>query len=177
MVGANILESLFDEKLLLILKLFLDNPDEQYYLREISKKTKVPVTTVFRTIGRLKALELIEEKKIKKFKLYSLKKTKSTEFLADVLSSKKSALEEFVETASKLPGLSEIMLHGSEGKDKASLLIIGKGVDQEQIKKLVVDIKSKYNFTIIQLTLELEQYQQMASMGLYSGKRVILYPK
>jgi hypothetical protein len=37
-----IVEALFDKKIIKILRLFINNPDKTYYLREISRITKVP---------------------------------------------------------------------------------------------------------------------------------------
>lgn len=69
-----LLENLFDEKKLRVMNFFFNNPEEEFYLREITKRTKVPLATTFRIINKLKSLEIIKENKLKKFKLYSLNK-------------------------------------------------------------------------------------------------------
>jgi DNA-binding transcriptional regulator YhcF (GntR family) len=171
-----ILEQLFDKKLIKILKIFINNSEEEYYIREIAKQTRVPVATTFRIIIKLKELNIINENKIKKFKLYSLNKENS-KFLSDFLEDKQSALTEFVEQVSKLERVNSIILHGKEEKDKASILIIGENIDTDAIRQSVVSIKEKYKFSIIYLTLARIQFNQMSSMGLYPGIKQILFEK
>ena len=85
MTNKSILEQLFDEKKLKILRLFYSGKKEEFYLREISKKTGVPVATTFRITNRLAELGIIEQMEIKKFKLYKLKDSKQTKFLEKIL--------------------------------------------------------------------------------------------
>jgi len=172
-----LLENLFDEKKLRVMNFFFNNPEEEIYLREITKRTKVPLATTFRIINKLKSLEIIKENKLKKFKLYSLNKTKNTEFLHDIMAHKKSALNEFVEQVHSIVEIESIILHGKEEQKKANILLIGKGIPFERIKSLVVDIKEKYDFTIIDLTLEPDQFFKMSEMGLFPGKRTVLFQK
>jgi ACT domain-containing protein len=171
----NIVEEFFDKKTLAILKLFLFDSTDRFYLREISKKSKVPVATTFRIVKQLKALGIVDEHIIKKTKLYALSKNKNTQVLASLLEEKKTAIDEFVEAVSKLAGVEMIVLHGEATNDKANILIIGTGVDHKVVKDKVGDLKEKYNFNIIELALEPGQFNQMSSMGLFPGKKVILW--
>ncbi|HYD03461.1 MAG TPA: hypothetical protein VEC16_04130, partial [Alphaproteobacteria bacterium] len=88
---------------------------------------------------------------------------------------KKTILDEFVEQCIAIPGINNIMAYGREEKDKANLLIIGEGIDNMLVREIVIKIKEKYNFTITHLVLTESQYQQMASMNLYPGKKEILF--
>jgi hypothetical protein len=178
MPSKNIVEEFFDKKTLAILKLFLFDTAEgtnKFYLREISKKAKVPVATTFRILKRLKELEVVEESIIKKTKLYLLSNNKNTHSLAALLEEKKSIVEEFIEVVSKLAGVQMIVMHGEATNEKANILIIGTGVDHKVAKDKVSEIKEKYNFNIIELVLEPGQFNQMSSMGLFPGKKVILW--
>lgn len=172
-----ILERLFDEKKLRLLKFFFKYPENQFYLRELSKETKIPVATTFRLVYKFKELELIQETKLKKFKTYSLNPSKTTEMLYEIITYKKSALNEFVENVSMVDGVTQIILHGKEDRNKANILIIGEDVAVDQIKKIVLDIKETFEFTIIELTLSAEQFFKMSEMGLFPGKRTTLYQK
>ena len=67
MHDENLLENLFDSKSLRVLRLFIDDKKSEFYLREISKKSNVPVSSTFRIIAKLKSLKLVEQIKIKKF--------------------------------------------------------------------------------------------------------------
>lgn len=178
METKDLLEKLFDEKKLKVIQFFLSNSEEEFYIREVSKRTKIPVATTFRIINKLKELEIIKELKIKKFKVYSLNLNKNTEFLQEIVSQKKSALNDFVEKASIIDEVDQIILHGKEEKTKANVLLIGSNIPVEQVKKLALTIKETYNnFTIIDLTLDAEQFSKMSDMGLFPGRKTILYQK
>ncbi|MBC8501081.1 MAG: hypothetical protein ISS25_02875 [Nanoarchaeota archaeon] len=177
METKELLERLFDEKKLKVMQFFFNNPEEDFYMREISKRTKVPVATTFRIINKLRELEILKEIKIKKFKVYRLNQTKNTEFLQDIVAQKKSALNDFVEKVTSIDEVERIILHGKEEKTKANVLLIGQNIPVDAIKKFVVEIKESYNFTIIDLTLESDQFSKMSEMGLFPGRRTVLFQK
>jgi DNA-binding MarR family transcriptional regulator len=169
-----VLEKLFDRKIIKILRLLINNPEREFYLREIARLTKVAPATTYRIIKTLRELELVQEKKNKYLKLYSANQ-KNLSMFQDLLEDKSAALREFVEFVSKLQGVKQIILHGEEEKDKASMIIVGEGTGQEQITTKVVEIKERFAFNIIYMFLSPDQYSQMSSMGLFSGKKVILF--
>jgi hypothetical protein len=173
--SKNIVEEFFDKKTLAILKLFLFDSTDRFYLREISKKARVPVATTFRIVKKLKQLGIVDEHVIKKTKLYALSKNKNTQALASLLEEKKSIIDEFIETVSKLVGVEMIVQHGEATNEKANILIIGSGVDHKVAKDKVGEIKEKFGFNIIELVLEPGQFNQMSSMGLFPGKKIILW--
>ena len=173
--SQKILEGLFDKKIVSILRLFLKKKDQQFYLKEISKLTKVPLATTYRILNKLEEQSVIERTKIKHLKIYKLSENEKTKYLEAVFEGKKTILDEFVEACIALSGINSIITYGREEKDKANLLIIGEGVDNMLVREIVVKIKEKYNFTITHLVLTESQYQQMASMNLYPGKKEVLY--
>ena len=177
MESQKILEGLFDKKMLTILKLFLKKKDQQFYLKEISKQAKVPLASTHRILTKLLENEIIERTKIKHLKIYKLAENEKTQYLEAVFEEKKTILDEFVEQASQVPGITTIISSGREEKDKANLLIIGESIDNSLIREIIVKIKEKYNFTITHLVLTETQYQQMAAMNLYPGKKEILLEK
>jgi 3'-phosphoadenosine 5'-phosphosulfate sulfotransferase (PAPS reductase)/FAD synthetase len=67
------------------------------------------------------------------------------------------------------------VLHGEATNEKANILIIGTGVDHKIAKDKVGELKEKYKFNIIELVLEPGQFNQMQGMGLFPGKKVILW--
>lgn len=173
----NIIEELFDKKILSILKLFLFDETDQFYLREISKKAGVPVATTFRIIKKLKEVGIINEKIIKKTKLYSLRQSKDAKLLAELLEEKKTFIGEFVDYVSQLQGVEMIIMHGEKSKDKANIIVIGAAVDSKAVKAKVSEIKEKYKFNIIEYVLDPGVFNQMSQGGLISGKKVILWEK
>ena len=177
MAEQNILDNLMDKSMLKILRTFLDNPAQQFYLRELAKKTRIPTTSTLRILRHLIKQEIIEESRIKRMTLYELAMNKETEFLAEILSTKKSALNAFIDLISKVPGIDQVLLHGKESPDRASILIIGHSVDAEKVQYAVLDVKQRFKFSILHLLIEPAQFEQMTAMGLYPGKKVLLYPR
>ncbi len=168
-----VLETLFDPKVIRVLRLFINNPSKEYYLREVSRLAKVPPATAYRIIKTMKELELLHEEKTKHLKTYYLNQRNAAMFF-DLLEDKRSALKEFVEFIRSVEGVERVIQHGDDSENKASILVVGVDIDQESVRAKVVDIKERYGFTIIYLILAPEQYKQMLSMGLYSGRKITL---
>ncbi len=177
MENLNLLEELFDNKKLKVIKLFLQNKEKQFYLREIAKQTRVPIASTFRIVKKLMELELIKQIKINKFKLYKTADNDNIAFLETFLKEGKKMVQLFVEKVKELEGISSIILHGEETEEKANLLLIGTNIDSNEIKRICAEIKEQYKFAISPLTLTQEQFTQMSNMGLYSGKKTVLFRK
>lgn len=170
----DVLAGLIDENMLKLLKAFINNPGQEYYLRELAKRTRVPPASTYRILHQLKKLELITEHKMKRFKFYSLH-DENAAFLADILADRKSAVQEFVDAIKDDTNIKMLVLHGKEERSKANILLIGNNIDMDRVRAAALHAKELYAFNIIHLTLDPEQYNQMSSMGLYPGKKVILY--
>lgn len=172
---VGVIEKLIDPKTIRILRLFIQDSSSQFYLREISKRSRVSVATCFRIIKKLIRLQIVDIKNIKKFKFYQLAQNESTDFLSDLLRSDRHVVSEFVNAASKLKNIERIVMHGGIEKNRANILLIGTGIDSGDIKRICADIKAQYNFVISSLSLTGEQFEQMSQMGLYSGEKKLLY--
>ncbi len=175
MYDENLLESLFDDKCLRIIRLFIDDKSKEFYLREISKESNVPVTSTFRIVNRLVNLNIIDQLLIKKFKLYRLAQNDNTQYLSTLLKERPRALEEFLQKAKTFGFIDEIILHGKEEKSKASVLLIGNNIDNGAVKMLLGSIKEKYNFNVMTVPLTREQFEQMSSMDLFPREKKLLY--
>lgn len=177
MDSIKLMESLFDRKSIAVMRLFLNNPDKTYYVRETAKATKTPLATTFRILQRLIELKIVQQTKIKHLRLYQLMRNEQTAFLIALFEEKKSILQSFVDTISTIDGVQMIMQHGQEEKDKANIVIIGQSIDEGKIRAAVVSIKNEYGFSIAHLVLDPSQFAQMSSMGLFPGKKVTLFEK
>ncbi len=177
MQRTDILEQLFDSKMLKILRLFYADEKTELYLREISKKTGIPVATTFRIINKLSKLSIIETLQIKKFKLYKLGDNEHTRFLGHFIRKEKQALQVFITRAKAIEGLASIILQGNEEKDRANIILIGENIDQAKVKELCAAIKTEFNFTITELILGDEQFKQMDSMNLFPEKKQVMYQR
>jgi Fe2+ or Zn2+ uptake regulation protein len=172
-----ILESLFDKKTLAVLKFLSANPDKQFYLREISRGTRVPIATVYRIINRLVPLGVIDMVKIKRMKLYTYNQGKEGKFVEQLIEVRKGAVEEFIEACRAIPEIGQVILHGRKQKDRANFLIIGENVPTTPLVEAQGRIKETMQFTVIYLVLGPHQYEQMVEMGLYAGERQVLFQR
>ena len=169
------LSVLFDNKIVAILAVLVNDSTGGLYLREIAKYADVSDATTFRIINNLLKANIVGQQKIKKLKLYRFKTNDNTRFLYKLLKKDIQIIQIFVEKASKLRGIQAILLHGKESNQRANILIIGTNIDAGQIKELCGSIKEEYQFVISPLTLTAEQFEQMSKMGLYSGKEKVLF--
>ncbi|MEM2874000.1 MAG: winged helix-turn-helix domain-containing protein [Candidatus Nanoarchaeia archaeon] len=70
---AQLLANLFDRKTVEILKKLLLKTGN-FYIRDLSKETGVPLATTFRIIQKLTTLNLVQKKEMDKFVFYSVNK-------------------------------------------------------------------------------------------------------
>lgn len=174
---GKILEELFDKKTLAVLRHLNAFQDRQFYLRELSRATRVPVATVYRIINKLVRLEIVDVIKVRKFKLYQYGVGKEAKFVEQLIEVRKGAVEEFLEFCRQIENVEQVVLHGKKQKERANLLIIGNNIPSGPLVEAVAKIKETYQFTIIYLTLGPEQYGQMVEMGLYAGDRQVILRK
>jgi len=175
MEPTQLLGQLFDKKKMAVVRIFLSQPERELTMLEVARASRVSNATTFRILGKLVSLEIVEERKVKHLKTYCLAENEATKYLSRIMETGQSALEAFVEALKPLPGLREIILHGKQKREKANVLIIGQGVDASLVQEAVRQIQEQFNYTIVQLTLDPAQYEQMLSMGLYSGEKKGLY--
>jgi hypothetical protein len=177
MEEVQVLEQLFDKKVIEVLKLFFRYSERQFYLQELSRESGVPIATTSRILSKLERLDILDVATISRFRLYRLKENKKVEYLAHIFKENLKIIEMFVERARSIKGITSMILHGKEQKDRASVLLIGADIDPGNVKTLCAEIKEKHNFVVSTLSLTEEQYDQMSQMGLYSGQKKVLYEK
>ena len=182
MENIRVLEELFDQKKVRILKFLIKEPEREYYLREISKIVKVPVASTFRIIRKLTEMNLVDIITIKRMKLYRInQKSANYRFIKEMLKEEKRIVELFIESIRGVKEIKKVILYGKEGREganKANLLLIGDNIPADTINMSAAEINEKYNFRISTLRLTEEQYEQMLTMGLYpEEKRVIFMRK
>lgn len=172
MVKREVLEQLMDSKKTQVLKV-LANSKEELCLKEITEKCNVPLTSVFRILQELGSVGLVKRKEWKNSKVYSLEDNEKTAFIKELFTEEFDGLDEFVSLAGNLPGVQNLILSGPKKGDKASVLVIGEGVDTNKIREICQQLKIK-GFEVTFLTLGREQYEQMTRMGLYPGEKKVL---
>jgi len=177
MEEIQVLEELFDKKIISILKLLFADKTKEYYLQEISENSNVSMATCSRILAKLNKLEIIEIHMISRFKLYRLHDNKKVMFLSKLFKEDLKILHKFVEEIKSIESVKSVILHGKETKDKANILLIGTEIDPGKVKSVCARIKEKYDFLVSPLSLTPEQYMQMSQMGLYSGTKKLLFER
>lgn len=169
------IKALLDEKMLRILQVFVNNEKEDYYLRELASKSNVPPATTYRIINRLLDLKIIELTKIKKLKIYRIASTPQADFLKKILKEELDVASLFVNKVKDLQGVSLVVVHGKVNKNKTNILVIGESVSKDSLDAASKEINTEYGHNISALSLTQDQYEQMTSMGLYSGEKKIVF--
>ncbi|MBR9705067.1 hypothetical protein GOV12_06660 [Candidatus Pacearchaeota archaeon] len=170
----NILKELIDKKLIEILDLFLNNPEKDFSLTEVSKKTKVNVTGTFRIINNLVKKRFIQIIPKGKVKYYKLEKNEKTESLLDILQKSQTPIEKYIHKITKQFQIKKIMLN-SKDNSSANLLIVGNDLNKEIIIKISDEIKKRYDFTINTVELTSSQYDSLKSFQDYDLDKNIIW--
>jgi predicted transcriptional regulator len=177
MENLALLEELFDQNIIKIIQLFISNKGRDFYLREISKESNVSIATTSRIMFKLVKLNIIVLNKVNKFKLYTLNVNSNVKYLESFMKKDLQILDKFIESIKHFSEVDQIILHGEEMKDRANVFLIGNNINTNAIKEVVANIKEGNKFTVSALVLTKEQYDQMSQMGLYSGKKKVIFNK
>jgi hypothetical protein len=161
MQDMEILKDLFDEKIIVVVNLFMENPEKQFYLTEVSNKTKVNVATTFRILNKLVSQGFIKAEVIGKIRLYKLEKGEKVRALMKLLRTEESPVQEFVDKISVHPRVKKIILEVSEN-NSAKILVVGDFLPQEKINKVLEEIKNNRNFKIECVEISENQYERFS---------------
>lgn len=175
MEGVVVLEKLIEKKLLNLIKTFLSEPHKEFYLQELSEKSKVPVASAYRILNKLIDLEIITERKISRFTIYKLSESKETAFLHKLFKFEIDPLSEFISEITAKYAISAVYLQGAKSPEKANLVILAYDLKSDELENVAKEIKVKYNFTIHFMLLTPDQFKQMESMGLSNKKNELLF--
>ena len=157
------LEKLFSSKArIAVLKLFLFNPEDSYYLREISSLANIPIRAVQREVKKLKEIGLLEES-VSGNRVYYKASRKSPIFedLKRIFFKTEGivkALEESFQDKSKIDFA---FIYGSydQGKETTSsdidLMVLGN-IESKKISNILSGVKDnlqrEINFVVISIS-------------------------
>lgn len=170
MEKKEVLANVIDAKKAAVLRVLLSTSDE-LYLKEISKKSSVPISSTFRILQELVKAGVLERREWKTSKVYSCKKETKT-FLKELFTEDSPAIQDFLQALKPLPGIENIYLH-SDKKGKNMVLIIGRNLANDLIERLAAQIRENGQ-ELNCLTLTRDQYEQMLRMGLYPQEKKVL---
>lgn len=174
-----VLSSLFDEKKLNVLSVFLSDPKKEFYLQQVSDESKVPIATTYRIVNKLVSVEVLVCNKVSKFKVYHLNEnaTEVVHILNSMVFKEKFGLLDFIKQISFVTGVDSIILHGVDSDSKASLLVLGEGIESEKIKLISFEAKEKYCYNLTYMLLSREQFEQMKLLNMITGELKVMWEK
>lgn len=148
------LKALFSSKARIkLLTTFLLNPDEEFFIRELTRRLDEQINSIRRELDNLKKAGLLKSKVRNRKKYYHANK----DFvifseLRSIIMKANNTDDELVRKISKMPGVELLVLNGIfVGKDAAvDLLLIGE-LDKNKLQKALEESKMGKNikFTMI----------------------------
>ncbi len=175
MKKSDVLRELFDEKIIKIINIFLEEPEKHFSLTQTSSMTKVNVATTLRILERLVKKEIIEITYMGKSKFYKLKQGEKTIALNRLLK-KEEHITDFIDKIRTIPKIKRIILE-SKTDEGAKVIIVGSPAPSDKIAAIIKDIEEKYKFKIQYVTLSEEQFEGMEKMGLYNFNKKIIWDR
>ncbi|GBE20014.1 MAG TPA: hypothetical protein ENG87_02075 [Candidatus Pacearchaeota archaeon] len=176
MAQIDILKGLFDEKIIQIIDIFLDNPNRQFSLTQVSSVSNINIATTMRMLEKLVKQNIVELILIEKTKLYRLKKNEKTMALNKLLKSEEEPLLEFIDYIKKFPRVKKIILESKTDKE-VKLLIVGNFLPIGKIKSIIREIREKHHFRINFVDLNENQFNDMERLGFYEVNRKIIWKR
>ena len=171
MIDKGVLSSLLDRKKFAILKV-LYFAREEMYLRELAKKSEVPVSSVFRIIPELTQAGLMRVKTIRMMKFYSLVQNEKSRFLDDWFK-EENVIDAFVEQIRNIEGIKKVLLQGKISNNQANVIIIGSNIDGLKVDDLCNSMKEK-GLDLSNVILTEDQFEKLDRMGVYGGEKKVL---
>ena len=172
----DVLKDLFDEKIISVISLFIENPEKKYFLSDVANSTKINITTTFRILNKLVEKSFLKPTIVGKVRLYQLEKNEKTMELMKILKSGSSPLNEFIEDISVHPRIRKIILE-SKDKNSAKVLIVGDFLPQEKINKAIEKIKQKDNFKINYVEITEKQFDGLKAFQNYNLEKKIIWKR
>jgi len=170
------LRDLFDERIIEIMTLFMENPGKKFFLSDVANKSKVNITTTFRILNRLVKKGFIKSSIIGKTRAYELEQNQKTMQLLKLLKKEDDPLQTFIEFMSNFPRLKKIILESRE-KRGAKVVLVGNFLSKEKIEKKVNDIRDKYNFYIKFAEISKDQYTKLKGFKSYGLDEKTIWTK
>ncbi len=167
-----ILKNIFDEKVIDVLSEIQGK--KTVGVRDVSRKTKIPVSTVHRIFKKLENAKLLEKKKAGNINYYEVNEKSKAYAIVEKIVPKKTPIEIFTTIVSK-EKTEEIYLL-DKGNDRASMLVVGN-VKNEKIQEICEVIKKEFAYSIKPLVLTKNQYENMSSLNMGPTIKKKLYKK
>ena len=150
-----ILKALFTSRTRVkLLTIFMQNPDGEYFIRELTRLLDEQINSVRRELGSLKKIGLLRSRTKNRKKYYVLNKNFLLfHELKSIIKKATSSHDGLIKKISKLGDIELLVLSGAflDKKAQCDLLLVGK-VDKERLEKLLddeADTKDPIKFSIM----------------------------
>lgn len=182
------LESLLRSKVTVkLLTLFLSNPESEFYIRQLERQLKEPVSAVRRELNRLETVGLVASQRRGNLKLYKVKTDCPIYPELKSLFFKTEGIGRYLkENLARLGRISTAFIYGSFAEDKARLdsdidLMIVGDVDSDAISQVVSRAEEGLQRNINYTSYESEEFQRLRKSrdpfieNVLSGKKIVLF--
>ncbi|MBU1131563.1 hypothetical protein KJ840_05535 [Patescibacteria group bacterium] len=170
-----------------LLKLFLENPERQFFVRELTREINERINSVRRELDNLTKFGLLTSKQVDQKRYYQASKDFVLfDELTALIKKSKLLIEKVVaEKVKKLDGLRYLALTGRFVEDESiptDVLLVGK-ISKEALKKFIGDLEKIYQKEIRYTYLTTHEFnirKEVTDKFLYSilnSKKVILVNK
>jgi len=172
----DILRGLFDEKIVTIINFFLENPERQLSLTQVSSLANINIATTLRILDKLVKQGIVDLIVVGKSKVYKLKKGEKTMALNQFLKNEEEHLLGFIDNVKQHPRLKKVILE-TKTNNSAKLLLVGNFLPTEKIASLVEEIRRTNHFRIQFIELTEKQFEDMEKIGIYDLNKKIIWQR
>jgi DNA-binding MarR family transcriptional regulator len=177
MTELELLQELFDEKIVKILSIFAKDPDRKFYLTEVTKITNVNVSTTFRILNSLVKKEFVRSVIIGRTRFYHLNNNDKTQKIISLLKFEKKEtndLIDFVERMKTISRIKKIILQSKE-KNSAKVILIGDYIPMDRVLRCAQDVKAKNGYDIQYVELTQRQFDGLYNINEFKKNGKVLY--
>ena len=178
MQELDLLKEQFDDKIVKIRGALAQDPEKKFYLTELTKITKVNVSTTFRIINKLVEKEFVKSVIIGRTRFYYLNNNEKTRKIVKILTlgsvAATNPVNDFIEKARPITRIKKVILKSKESTS-AKLIIVGEYIPVERIQRIATEIKNKYKFDITFVELNPRQFESLYDASEFRKMGKILY--
>ncbi len=170
-----------------LLRLFYSNPDQSYFVRELTRKIDQRINSVRQELKNLEALGIVEQVEKNRKKYYTLVKNFPLyhELKSLILKAQLLVEKDFAQSISQMGQIKYLVLTGQFiGRDDAptDMLVVGK-VNRLKLKRLLHKFQQYFdqdiNYTVLS-SKEFEYRRQLTDRFLYNileNKKIVVIDK
>ncbi len=170
-----ILREIFDQRILAIITILMEEPQKYFSLTEIATSANINVATTLRILKKLAGKEVVEKNTLGKSSFYRLKESEKTITLRRMLQ-REEHLHLFLDKIKNISQVKRVLLE-SRTENEAKLIVIGEGLEEGKINPITEEIKRKNNFSIKFVILSEKQFEKINSIGIFNLDKKILWQR